>query len=90
MDVPLLFESGWNRWCDKIVFVDAPRDERLKRALARGWTEEDFSRREARQESLETKKKLADVVIDNSASRQHAQAQLEQAWPDLTGAPVAR
>ena len=26
LDVPLLFESGWNKFCDKIVFVDAPRD----------------------------------------------------------------
>jgi dephospho-CoA kinase len=90
MDVPLLFESGWNRWCDRIVFVDAPREQRLRRALARGWTEEDFSCREARQESLETKKKLADVVIDNSDTRETAQAQVEQVWPDLISTPVAR
>ena len=90
LDVPLLFESGWNRWCDKVVYVDVPRAVRLERARARGWTEEDFSRREARQESLETKRRLADVMIDNSASRSHAQAQVRQVWHDLLGAPATR
>ena len=35
LDVPLMFESGWNKICDKIVFVEAPHEQRLARALAR-------------------------------------------------------
>jgi dephospho-CoA kinase len=85
LDVPLMFESGWNRICDKIVFVDAPRPLRLARAMARGWTQEDFARREAAQESLETKQKLADVVIDNSGSPESTTAQIEHFWHSLVG-----
>src|SRR4029079_14745734 len=28
IDAPLLFEAGWDKFCDKILFVDAPRDIR--------------------------------------------------------------
>ena len=32
LDAPLLMEAGWDRFCDKILFVDAPREVRLDRA----------------------------------------------------------
>jgi dephospho-CoA kinase len=83
LDVPLLFESGWNKFCDKIIFVDAPREVRLERALARGWTREDFARREAAQESLQTKRDQADMIIDSFESAQAVQAQIEHSWHSL-------
>ena len=89
LDAPLLFESGWNKFCDKIVFVDAPPETRLRRAQARGWTEDDFVRREACQESLETKRGLADVVIDNSGSVESTRAQIEHFWHSLAGSSLA-
>jgi dephospho-CoA kinase len=89
LDVPLLFESGWNHLCDRIVYVDAPRAQRLARALARGWTEEEFDRREATQQSLVGKQQRADLVIDNSGSPQQAQVQVEQFWRELTAAAHA-
>jgi dephospho-CoA kinase len=85
LDVPLMFESGWNKICDKIVFVDAPPQLRLERAMTRGWTQEDFARREAAQESLETKRVHADVVIDNSGSPEATAAQIEHFWHSLVG-----
>jgi len=88
LDVPLLFESGWNKFCDRIVFVDAPLPVRLARAMARGWTREDFTRREAAQESLESKRQLADVIIDNSGSPESAQAQIELFWRSLVGSSL--
>ncbi len=87
LDVPLLAEGGWRVLCDKIVFVDAPRELRLARALARGWTREDFERREALQESLETKRKLADVVVDSSGHGESVSAQVERFWRTLHAAP---
>jgi dephospho-CoA kinase len=89
LDVPLMFESGWNKYCDRIVFVDVPRELRMARALARGWTREGFERREAAQESLETKRKLADLVIDNSGSPESAQAQIEHFWHSLLGSSLS-
>ncbi len=83
LDVPLLTESGWHEWCDKIVFVDTPRAVREQRAVQRGWNKEEFARREAAQESLESKRKLADVMIDSSGSPESVQAQIEHVWPSL-------
>jgi dephospho-CoA kinase len=36
LDAPLLMEAGWDDWCEKTVFVDAPGAARLSRALERG------------------------------------------------------
>ncbi len=81
VDAPLLVEAGWNGFCDKIVYVEAPREVRSNRAKARGWSQEDFDRREQRQESLAVKRGLADVVIDNSG--------LSEATAHPSGARVA-
>jgi dephospho-CoA kinase len=83
LDVPLLFESGWNKICDKTIYVDAPRALREARAGRRGWTPEDFARREAVQESLEKKRELADVVIDNSGTPEATQVQIEHFWHSM-------
>ena len=78
IDAPLLLEAGLNDICDKIVFVDAPMDQRLARAKSRGWSEEDFMFREGVQDSLDSKRARADVTIDNSGSSEHTKAQIEQ------------
>jgi dephospho-CoA kinase len=83
LDAALLLESGWDRWCERIVFVEAPWEARLARATARGWNKEDFAAREGGQESLDRKRARADVIIDNSGSPQRTQAQVEQFWASL-------
>ena len=85
LDAPLLLEAGWDGFCDKLIFVDAPRQVRLARALARGWSEEDFAAREAAQESLDVKRKRADVIVDNSGSPERVEAQVERFWHSLVG-----
>lgn len=66
LDAALLLEAGWDRLCDAVVMIDVPEEVRLKRVRARGWSPEEFRRREASQLSIEQKRKRADVVIDNS------------------------
>ena len=83
VDAPMLFEAGWVPHCDKIVFVQTPRSVRLARAVARGWTENDFSAREAAQESLDAKRSQADVVIDNSGSIDRTHSQVKAFWDSL-------
>lgn len=80
LDAAVMLRAGWNSVCDCIVFVEAPDDVRLQRAVARGWTEEEFRAREAAQESLETKRGFADQVIDNSASAGYTRTQVERFW----------
>ena len=85
LDAALIFEAGWDKLCDKFVLVDAPRALRLARAVARGWTEDEFAAREGAQESLEFKRRRADVIIDNAGSPEHTQVQVERLWRSLVG-----
>jgi dephospho-CoA kinase len=83
LEAALLLEAGWDTCCEKLVFVAAPREARLARAMARGWSEEDFAAREGAQESLDLKRARADLMIDNSGSPAETQAQIEQCWASL-------
>jgi dephospho-CoA kinase len=85
LDVPLLFEAGWNEICDTVLFVDAPRELREARAQGRGWTAEEFARRENAQQTPAAKRQQADVVIDNSTTPAAAQEQVERFWRTLVG-----
>ncbi len=65
-DAPLLFEAGLDDRCDAVVFVDCPREERLRRLRAsRGWDEAEVSRREAAQIPAAEKRRRSGYVIDN-------------------------
>jgi dephospho-CoA kinase len=83
LDAALLFEAGWNKMCERNVFTESPRELRQARALARGWTKEDFTAREGAQESLDHKRAHADVIIDNSSSPERTRAQVERIWASL-------
>ncbi len=80
LDAAVMFKAGWDHFCDKIVFVDAPRSERLRRAVCRGWDADEFDRRESAQLSIEEKRTRADVVIDNSGPPEKTQQQVEEFW----------
>lgn len=79
LDIPLLNESGWDKACDAIWFVDAPRELRLQRGLARGWSLEHFKAREASQWELERKRNLATQIIRNDASLMELETEVERA-----------
>ena len=83
LDAAVLVKAGWTDFCDKFVFVAAPENERKMRARRRGWSETDFSAREAAQESLDEKRKHADWVIDNGSSAEHTFAQVQRIWHSL-------
>jgi dephospho-CoA kinase len=80
IDAPLLFEAGWDRFCDKILFVDAPRDIRLERAVARGWSTEQFAAREASQLPLVDKATRSHIVIRNAKTLEHIRDVLRLTW----------
>jgi dephospho-CoA kinase len=80
IDAALLLEAGWSKVCSQIVFVECPRDERLRRALSRGWSAEEFARREAAQAPIEEKRCAASYVIDNSGTLDDLEAQIDRFW----------
>src|SRR5271155_1041075 len=68
-DVPLLFESGFYRFCDANVLVAADPATRVGRIVARsGLAPADVQRRMAVQIDPQRARKLADYVIDNDGT----------------------
>ena len=51
-----------------------------------GWTEEEFTRREAAQQSLDVKRGRADIVLDGSGSTEALEAQVNQFWHTIVPA----
>lgn len=68
IDAPLLLETGVDKACSVILFVDAPFADRLGRVQqVRGWNHEELARRESTQMPLDLKRKMAHHVIVNDA-----------------------
>ncbi len=77
IDAPLLFEAGVDAECDAVIFVDTPREVRLKRVIdGRGWTEAELARREAAQMPLSEKRERSDAVVVNDGDLAHLRAQV--------------
>jgi dephospho-CoA kinase len=80
LDAPVMFKAGWDQMCDKIVFVDAPLQLRIRRARARGWTELHFFQRESHQPPNDLKRANCSDIIDNSGSVEATFAQVKRLW----------
>jgi dephospho-CoA kinase len=67
LDAAVLLEAGWDGVCDRLVYVDAPRDVRLRRlAEQRGWSAKEVAAREQAQLPLAEKARRAHDTLDNS------------------------
>ena len=82
LDVPLLFEAGWDALADETWVVALPREEQLKRLLARdkAMDEGEARARIAAQMPLSEKRARADVVIDNSGTKEDTLHMIERIW----------
>lgn len=78
VDAPLLFEAGLNKSMDRVVVVCATQEQRIKRLKAKGILKEEVLKRSHSQIPLESKKRFADFVIDNNASKACTRKQIEQ------------
>lgn len=69
LDAAVLLEAGWREFCDAVVFIDTPDEERLNRVNAtRGWTAEELRRREASQWPLDEKRRRVDYTVSNQGA----------------------
>lgn len=83
-DAPLLIEAGIDRECDVLLFVDAPRAQRLARVAAgRGWDETELNRREANQLPLDNKRRRADYVVVNDAGEAELMARVRHVLSEI-------
>ncbi|HEV3258859.1 MAG TPA: dephospho-CoA kinase [Gemmataceae bacterium] len=83
LDAAIMLEAGWSRVCDRLVYIHAPRDVRLRRlAEQRGWTTKEVTARESAQMSLSEKASRADYAVDNSGSPGQLARQVENLLRD--------
>ena len=90
LDVPLLFEAGWDKMTEEncLVFVDEATQ--LARLMRRnGYTEAEARARIAAQMPLSEKKKRADTFIDNNGSLEESFLQAEKLWKEWTHAGIS-
>ena len=94
LDAAILLEAGWDDLCDRIVFVDAPREERMRRVQEqRGWSREALEARERAQWPADEKRVRADVVINNDSgleSLRRAVEQIDATLADLSCPVIVR
>jgi dephospho-CoA kinase len=80
-DIPLLVESGMAPMFPLVVIVHADEDLRVKRLIEhRGFTEEDARARIAAQATVEQRRAVADVWLDNSGSAGELVEQARALW----------
>lgn len=67
IDIALLFEMGWNRYCDYVVLADVDKEVQIKRVMLRdGISRDDFEKIDKIQMSQDNKKKMVDFIIDTN------------------------
>jgi dephospho-CoA kinase len=67
IDAALLVEAGWDKACDKLLFVAVDDETRWDRCRQRGWSRQQWEAREASQLSIDEKRARASLVIDNNS-----------------------
>ena len=88
LDMAVLAESELGRVDDPyrytfVVIVEAPRELREERAVARGSDRDDVRRRMAQQATDEQRRALADVVITNDGTPAQLTERVDALWAQL-------
>jgi dephospho-CoA kinase len=84
LDIPLLFEVGWEKYCDMVMVVRAPLAVQKKRVLAReGMSESRFESILKNQMPSTEKEARADYIIDTGVTRTKVVRQLKDAIADM-------
>ena len=83
LDVPLMVEGG-RYGVDLLLVVDVDPDTAVRRLVEqRGMREDDVRARIARQASREERRARADIVLENSGSREDLERQVDEAWQKI-------
>ncbi|TAM77529.1 dephospho-CoA kinase [bacterium] len=83
--VPLLFESGFWKLCDKTVAVIAPLEQRLRRVVERDNVSEEHARaRMAAQIDPDQARRRADYVVENGGTPDDLRLRVDSLWNALS------
>ena len=83
VEAALLVETGSWRDYDLLAVVWCDEDQQLQRAVGRGVDENRARGLLAAQMSLDDKRELAQVIIDNSGTRDELDIEIQRAWREL-------
>ena len=84
VEVPLLFETRWDKEMDSIIVVSCDLELQIERCREKfGLSREDVLLRIKAQRSIEEKIKKADYVIDNSGPRDETLVQVRRIYSSL-------
>lgn len=84
VDIPLLFEGHYEQEMDAVAVVYLPEEIQLQRLMKRNQlTLDEAKKRIQSQMPIEEKKKLADIVFDNSGSKDELTCQIERWLSDF-------
>jgi dephospho-CoA kinase len=81
-DIPLLVETGQAGRYELVLVVRADPEVRVARLVQRGLTAADARARIAAQATDEQRAAVADVVLDNSGTREDLAAQVDRFWTE--------
>jgi dephospho-CoA kinase len=87
VEVPLLFETGFEQRFDFIMLITAPDDVRRKRVTAK-LTDSEFRRRRAQQMPEDEKVRRSDFVFDNAGSRKELREFVGQTMASILAGDV--
>ena len=77
-DIPLLYEGHYEQLMDAVAVVYLPENIQIRRLMKRNHLSlEEAKQRVISQLSIEEKKALADIVFDNSGSKEMLEAQIK-------------
>ena len=65
LESAILFESGFNNYVDKVLFVDAPEEVRLQRAMRRDSAKEEQIKARMKMQQPDIHRNQADFIINN-------------------------
>lgn len=78
LEIPLLYEAGFEKKFDRVLAVWCPPELRKERLLGRNFSPEEVDRRDRRQMPPEEKLERADLAVINSGSPEMLTRQLEK------------
>jgi dephospho-CoA kinase len=95
VEAALMIEAGAHKRFDKLIAVTCNVDQKVERFTERSHlspaqARTEVERRMQAQIPEEEKARLADYVIDNSGTLEHAEAQVERIWQELRQVEAAQ
>jgi dephospho-CoA kinase len=80
LDAAIMQETGWDAACNRVIFIDTPRQQRAARLMERrGWSAEELPSRERAQMSVDEKRSRAHDILINDGTLADLAQQVD-AW----------